>query len=122
MLTAGQAKVITLLNNNSPVVSGWTGTYLNLLPGAITASLVTAGATSFTYNYKQPDYNYVFITAIVTVSGINYPVEISTLTRGQGSIPLTYTAGAATLTVTVSGTTITGTVTGGTLTAVYAHN
>lgn len=122
MTTPGAAKIVTLLNNNSPTVSGWTGAYLNLLPGAITASLVTSGGTSFTYNYKQPDYNYAFITAVVTVSGVNYPVEISTLTRGQGSITLTYTAGAATLAVTVSGTTITGTVTGGTLTAVYAHN
>lgn len=122
MTTAGAAKVVTLLNNNSPTVSGWTGAYLNLLPGAISASLVSSGATSFAYNYKQPDYNYAYITAVVTVSGVNYPVEISTLVRGQGTITLTYTAGAATLAVTISGTTITGTVTGGTLTAVYAHN
>lgn len=122
MLTAGKAAIVSLENNNSPTDAAWVAAYLNYLPGSNTLTLVASGQTSFTYTYKQPDWNYSALSLLVAVSGVTYALEVSLVTRSLGSITFTYAAGAATVTVSISANTITCTVTGGTFTAAYAHN
>lgn len=116
-----KATVTTLEDNLSPTVSGWTAQFLNRLNGAYGSAIVTSG-TTFTYNYKQPDWNYEHVTMLVNVSGSTHVVTVPLVVRDLGSISYVYTLGDITLTVSKSGSSITATLSGGNFVAAYPHN
>lgn len=116
-----RATIVSLEDNLSPVASGWTAQFLNRLNGAYGSAIVSSG-TTFTYNYKQPDWNYENLTMLVAVSGVTYVVTVPLVVRDLGSITYTYPVGASTLTVTKSGNSVTATLTSGSFQAAYPHN
>ncbi|WP_422706334.1 hypothetical protein, partial [Enterobacter hormaechei] len=122
-LTApGTPTVIDIKGNTSPIVSGWTATYCNTLVNSVKSGLVTSGATSFTYDFKTPDWNYGFITILVNNGSLNYPFTQSLRFRNSGTIATTNVLGAVTVTTTISGSVITFSASGGTFVSAMAHN
>jgi len=122
-LTAlGTPAVIDIKGNTSPIVSGWTATHCNTLVNSVKSGLVTSGATSFTYDFKTPDWNYGFITILVNNGSLNYPFTQSLRFRNSGTIATTNVLGAVTVTTTISGSVITFSASGGTFVSAMAHN
>lgn len=119
-LSTGIPARYDLHDNISP--SGFSAVDFNPYRNGITDNLVTPGATTFSVNYKSPDWLYSVMTVIIDASGLRYLVDIDLRNRDISSINYTYPAGPATITSSKSGSTMTLTVTGGTFQIATMHN